>query len=179
MWGDFLLKRIKHELKFIGENIPVILLGAFVCCIGGILLWVSGGSGWYYVYASRGRPIPSLALMFLVWFVIYGLCGIVMSLACLYDRTSLAESCPGKMMGMKAAFLGGAGYLMMLSWYAVFFCTRLILFSSALLILSFICYGAILFILKKRFLLLTIALILIETVQLGFICFNFSFCLLK
>ncbi len=173
-----MIKRIKHEIKFIGENIPVILLGTFVCCIGGILLWVSGGSGWYCVYALSHGHIPSLAALFLVWFAVYGLCGAVMALSCLWDRTSLAQSFH-ELSGMKAACLGGAGYLMMLSWYAVFFCTRLIFFSAALLVLSFLCYGAILFILRKRFLLLTLALILIEIIQLCFICFNFSFCLLK
>lgn len=169
-----MFKRIKREIDFIGDNIPVIILGAFICCIGGIFLWVSGDSSWYYAKALHMGGVMPLAIIFVIWLITYALSGFVLSMSCLSDRVC----CSGRFIGMHCAFIGGFGYLMMLLWYVLSFCTRLALFGIILLIFSILAFVIIFVVMKRTFLLLNAAIIIIEIVQIYFLCFSFSLYLL-
>lgn len=128
-----MFRRLKRELCFVGENIPVLGLGAFICCIGGVFLWVGGDSSWYYAKALHNEHSIPLGVIFTVWLLTYGMTGFVLAMSCLSEKL-----CSPK-CGMKASVLGGFAYLLMLMWYAVSFCTRLAFFGIILLILSIYC----------------------------------------
>ncbi|MGN1409328.1 MAG: hypothetical protein ACI4XJ_04040 [Eubacteriales bacterium] len=169
-----MFKRIKREIDFIGDNIPVIILGVFICCIGGIFLWVSGDSNWYYAKSMHMDGVMPLEIVFVIWLLIYALSGFVLAMSCLADRVC----CSGRFLGLRCAFIGGFGYLMMLLWYVLLFCTRLAFFGIILLILSIIAFGIIFVVIRRTFLLLNLAIILIEIVQIYFLCFSFLLYLL-
>lgn len=130
--------------------------------MGGILLWVSGGSTAYYI-RNTGMPV---GVLFLLWLMIYGLTGIVM--ACILLTGC---SCGGN-GGVPAAMCGGA-YVLMLCWYAVYCCTRLVLFSGILLVLSILMLGAIFVIIGRGMILVRAAILLAETGQI--LCLIYCF----
>ena len=103
-----MFRRLKRELCFVGENIPVLGLGAFICCIGGVFLWVGGDSSWYYAKALHNENFIPLGVIFTVWLLTYGMTGFVLAMSCLSEKL-----CSPK-CGMKAAVLGGFAYLLML-----------------------------------------------------------------
>ena len=148
-----MFRRLKRELCFVGENIPVLGLGAFICCIGGVFLWVG--------------------VIFTVWLLTYGMTGFVLAMSCLSEKLC-SQKC-----GMKASVLGGFAYLLMLMWYAVSFCTRLAFFGIILLILSILLLGITFVALRKTFFITLVLIILIEVVQIYFLCFSISFYLLN
>lgn len=151
-----MLRQLKREVCFLIGQFRITGLCAFLCCMGGILLWVSGGSN---IYWMRGGG--SIGGLFFLWLLIYGLTGVLM--ACIL--LSEGSLCPKSHGGVLLA-LCGAAYVLMLCWYAVYFCTRLTLFSGILLILSILCIGAILVIMRKGFLLAKLVLLLAETGQI-------------
>ena len=170
-----MFKRITREINFSGDNIPVIVLGAFICCIGGVFLWVSGDSNWYYTKVLHmDYVVMPLGIIFVIWLIAYALSGFVLAMSCLADRVC----CNGRFIGLRCAFIGGFGYLMMLLWYVLSFCTRLAFFGIILLILSIVAFGIIFVVTRRTFLLLNVAIILIEVVQVYFLCFSFSLYLL-
>ena len=111
-----MFRRLKRELCFVGENIPVLGLGAFICCIGGVFLWVGGDSSWYYAKALHNEHSIPLGVIFTVWLLTYGMTGFVLAMSCLSEKL-----CSPK-CGMKASVLGGFAYLLMLMWYEFLSC---------------------------------------------------------
>ncbi len=168
-----MFRRLKRELCFVGENIPVLGLGAFICCIGGVFLWVGGDSSWYYAKALHNEHSIPLGVIFTIWLLTYGMTGFVLAMSCLSEKL-----CSPK-CGMKASVLGGFAYLLMLMWYAVSFCTRLAFFGIILLILSILLLGITFVALRKTFFITLVLIILIEVVQIYFLCFSISFYLLN
>ncbi len=143
-----MFRRLKREMCFLIEHFRLAGLCAFLCCMGGILLWVSGGSNAYWL---RGGPVPIGGLFFL-WLLIYGLTGLLLACLLLGERRCAALGlCTG-------------AYVLMLCWYAVYFCTRLVMFSGLLLLLCMICYGMIFAVVRRGFLLTKVI------VLLGLIC---------
>lgn len=180
MWGDFLFRKIKQELLFIGDNIPLLGLGAFVCCFGGILVWVGSDSNWYYYKIMNNNSFHSLSSIFFTWLVIYGLTGVTLALSCLSVKCSICHSIKhGYLRIINAPFVGGFGYLMMLLWYVVTFCTRLSVFGTIILLMSIVAFGTLLVLLKRTFLVTFVTLILIEAVQIYFLIFTISLFLLN
>ena len=165
LWGDFLLRRIRRELALLLENAPILGLGAFLCCFGGILLWVNGGSGWYLLRRAGERGMPGLTASFLLWLCAYGLIGMALAMIALADRLR----CLRRNLGLPAFALGAAAYLLMLLWYVLFFCTHLTLLSVLLLLLSLALVGMLLIVTKRTFLALSVCLILVEAVQFFFL----------
>lgn len=138
LWGDFLhFKKIKRSLRFeiniIKNNILIIAAAAAVCCIGGILLWINGGSTWYVANSAlRGKYPISQSGIFLLNCMAYVLLGILLALNFIYTKNCLLHPRTGL-----SSFVRSAGsYLFLLIWYVIFFCTRLTIFSLALLIIS-------------------------------------------
>ena len=156
-----MLRRLKREVCFLIEHYRVTGLCAFLCCMGGVLLWVSGGSSMYYL---RGAHIP-IGMLFLLWMLIYGLTGILFSCILLTESSCCRTAGKGGIL----AGLCAAGYVFMLCWYAVYFCTRLILFSKILLILSVISIATIFVIMRKGMILAKVTVFLIEIGQI--LCF--------
>lgn len=173
MWGDFLLfKNVRREISIIGDNIPVLGLGAFVCCIGGIFLWVGGDASWYYIKSLNSERLPSLLTMFLLWLVIYALSGAVLAMLCLFQKCVSRKAWIG-------AVTGGVGYIMMLLWYAVTLCTRLSLLGSFVLVLAIVAYVVIFLFIPPCFVITRVAVILIEILQFCFLVFSISTFLLN
>ena len=171
LWGDFLFRRIKFELKLIGENIPLIGLAAFLCIMGGILLWISGGSYWFAVrVGTRGGFTLSLVGAFTLWLICYGLVGV--SLALIGFICNAGICCDKRCIKSFALLM--ISYLLMLSWYAIFFCTRLIVFPLILLICSVLLVGISFLLIRKTLCLLFIINLIIEIIQIYFIFFSIS-----
>ena len=167
----FLFRRIKCELRVVGENIPLLLFSAFLCCIGGILMWVSGGSTWYAI-RSAFDPWMTLSLsgIFIVWLLCYGLVGILLGLIWISCK---ARACNSGLC-LKSFALVMAVYLLMLSWYAVFFCTRLLLFAVVLLTISIILCFIVFVTMRKTLLLISAVTVIIEIIQIYFVWFSFN-----
>lgn len=172
LWGDFLFRKLKRELFFLADHIRMIFFSAFVCCFGGMLLWVNGTNLWQIL---RTGNLPSFSLsvtgLFLLWSFVYGLNGIMLSLLLLQSHSRCRSN-------LLTSFTVCCGiYLLHLVWYAVFFCTHLIFFACVILLASFL-LTIVLFLLNRHgFLLLRFLLILIFLVELYFIYFNLTFCL--
>lgn len=169
IWGDFLFRRLKFEIKAIGENIPLVGLSAFLCCICGILLWVSGGSTWFALRVGVGKEFTlSLTGAFLLWLLCYGLVGIMLALIVVACRSRVV----GEKRAVKAFALCMLSYLLMLSWYAVFFCTRLTVFPLILLVCSVAVIGVTAVVMRGTLCLLILADVLIDAIQIYFIFFS-------
>ncbi len=162
-----MLSQIKRELSFLIENAAVLGLGAFLCCAGGILLWVNGGSGGYFLR----RPWSGIGLTaaFLLWLSVYGLSGASLSMILLAERARLFRG-----NGAVTAFvLTSASYLLSLIWYALFFCTRLHLFAGILLALSLVLIGMNVVVTRRTFFALRLFQFMTFAVELLFLCGEF------
>ena len=167
--------RIKHELDFIVKNIALIALSAFLCAMGGIILWISGGSTWYLLrLGENGKNALSLALVFVIWFLVYGLCGALIALFGLFSRNSCRGGSVNSKNGFTSFCLILGAYLLMLLWYVTFFCTRLVILPAILLVISVAVLGITLFISRKTFFLISVIIILIELVHIYYIYFTLS-----
>ena len=151
-----MLRRLKREVCFLVENYRTAALCPFLCCMGGILLWVSGGSPALYL---RKCGISAGAL-FLLWLPIYGLTGLVLAWIFLVRR----NSCRGE--GTVLPALCAGAYLCMLCWYAVYCCTGLVLFAGILLLLSIVLLGTVFIMFRHRCILMRAVILLAETGQI-------------
>ena len=161
------MKRLIRNTKRMFSDPAPLALGAFLCAVAGAALWVSGGSGWY-VLRSAGREdrLPPLAALFIVWLLVYALYGFLLA-AILLGR---------KEWGRNALALFGSvigSWLLSLGWYAVYFCTRLGVFSLILLLLSAAAMLFALILLRRAPLLLLLAGLLILAVELVFFFLTF------
>jgi len=169
IWGDFLFRRLKCEMKIIGENIPLVGLSAFLCCVGGILLWVSGGSSWFIMRVGVGsEPTLSLVGAFVMWLICYGLVGVLLALIGIICKSGILRD----KRCVRAFALVMLSYLLMLSWYAVFFCTRLTVFPLILLACSVLLLGTVFILMRRTLYLLLAIIIIIEVFQIYFIIFS-------
>lgn len=166
----FLFRQIKRELDYLVGNIGMIGLSAFLCCFGGILLWVDGTNIWH-VMRSGHLPVGSASVtgMFLLWLLTYGLCGTVLALILLQSRTVRGG------IALIAFSVGCVIYLLQLVWYAVFFCTHLIFFAFFILLVVLLLTLALLVLVRHSFLVLKVLLLAITLVELYFIYFNLTF----
>ena len=73
------MRGVKNELAWLGSNLPWAGLGAFLGAFGCVILWISGGSGWYALKTMRS-PMPSLALLFVLSLLSCGFCGMTATL---------------------------------------------------------------------------------------------------
>lgn len=131
------MDRLKCEFRWLGEHLRAAGAGAFLAAAGCVILWVSGGSGWYPLKAMR-FPLPSLGFLFALSLFASGFCGLAGALAVSCGAERRKKGCPPfKPMpvssGRSAMGWCAAAYLFGLGWYAVFFCTRMILFGAVLL----------------------------------------------
>ncbi|MBE6725576.1 MAG: hypothetical protein E7576_10365 [Ruminococcaceae bacterium] len=145
------MDRLKCEFRWLGEHLRAAGLWAFAAAAGCVILWISGGSGWYPLKAMR-TPLPSLGLLFALSLLRAGFCGLAGALC---SSVGWEGDKQGKTIGtcLRRLFLpsrrsavgwAAAAYLFGLGWYAVFFCTRMTLFGAVLLvggILSLIAAG--------------------------------------
>ena len=153
---------MKRELWFWLERAPILGLGAFLCCMGGILLWINGGSIRYDLRHAAGKGMFSLTTAFLLWLLAYGLTGLALAM------TASASGCLPKNRAFATFVLGSAAYLLMLIWYALAFCTRLVIFPQILLALSVVLIGMIFVVIKRTFFCLSLILLAIEAIQVLF-----------
>lgn len=171
-----MLRRIKLELNCLISHITVIGLGAFLCAIGGILLWVNGGSGWYVLNSvSAARNSSSLTGVFLVWLVVYALYGVRLALIGIGEGISCRDQ--------RHAFVGfcltSLAYLLDLIWYALFFCTRLTWFALIILLIS-VLIELLLICMSRKWMLIGLAVnIIVLLAEISFVCFTVSFLLLN
>ena len=120
------MRKWKRELDFVAANAGVLGIAAFLAAMGGVLLWVSGGSGWYF-YKTAGREAPSVAALFTLSLAVCGLCGLSGALIFVWGRAA----CPMKSVWPPACMIAGV-YLAHLGWYAAALCTRMTLFGGIL-----------------------------------------------
>ena len=125
------MRKWKRELDFIGANAGLFGIAAFLAAMGGVLLWVSGGSGWYF-YKTAGRDAPSVAALFTLSLAVCGLCGLSGALIYVWGRAV----CPMKSVWPSVCMIAGA-YLMHLGWYAAALCTRMTVFGGILAVTAF------------------------------------------
>ena len=160
------MRKLKRELGFLLAYPAQIGLGAFLCAVGGVVLWVSGGSGWYYLKAGQ---LPSLTAVFLLWTLLYALYGCLLAVILLTGKSILNP---------KAALVGAAAtaasYLLSLGWYAVFFCTRLQVFAAILLILAAAGLIAAAISMRRTLILTFLAFLVLIGSEFYFICLTFS-----
>ncbi|MBQ8185424.1 MAG: hypothetical protein IJ037_00965 [Clostridia bacterium] len=147
-----MVRRLKREVCFLIGHYKTAGLCAFLCCMGGVLLWVSGGSWMYHV---RPYTVP-IGVMFLLWLTVYGFTGLLMAVLLLSGRCRCG----------KGSALTAAAYVCMLCWYAVFFCTPLTFFAGLLLSLSVILLGIVFLTEKRSMLTVKILIFLIEGIQI-------------
>ncbi len=166
----FLFRQLKRELNFLITHIGIIGFSAFLCCFGGILLWVNGTNIWHIL---RAEHIPDFSVsvtgIFLIWLFTYGLCGMVLALILLQSRT-----CRNAVPLIAFSVCCGI-YLLQLVWYAVFFCTHLLFFAFIVLLTAFLMTIILFFLIRHSFVLLKFLLIAITLVELYFIYFNLTF----
>ena len=106
------MRKWKRELDFLGANAGVLGAAAFLAAMGGVLLWVSGGSGWYF-YKTAGQCAPSVASLFALSLVLRSV--------------------------LPSAGCTAGTYLFHLGWYAAALCTRLTVFGGIFACLSVLC----------------------------------------
>ncbi len=171
LWGDFLFRKLKREADFLVAHIGMIGFSAFICCFGGILLWVNGTNIWHIL---RTGPLPSGSIsvtwIFLLWLLTYGLCGTSLALLILQGRVFCRNN-----LALTAFSVCCAVYLLQLVWYAVFFCTHLFFFALFIHMLAFLLTILLIFLVRHSFMLLKVLLIAITLVELYFIYFNLTF----
>lgn len=166
-----MLRRLRIEMHAVSANIKLILLGAFLCAVGGVLLWINGGSTWYFLRsASQIHAGLSLSGVFVAWLITYGLTGAMLALVWSSGRYRLC----GCRVSLCSFGLISAVYLLMLVWYALFFCTRLFIFSLVILSLSVVLCAMALILLRKTMVLIWMIGIMIEAIQIYFIYFSFA-----
>lgn len=176
MWGDFLLHRLKRELCCLTKHIAIIGLSSFLCAIGGVVLWINGGSGWYVLNSvSANQHGRSLTFIFLVWLIVYALYGARLVLIAFSDTVSC--SCQKRVV--LAFSLTSFSYLLDLVWYALFFCTRLTIFSLIVLSLSAILNVVVILISKHGLIIAYLLNIVVIIAQFAFVCFTSTFILLN
>lgn len=165
-----LLRRMKWELGYLINNSAKIGLAAFLCCFGGILLWVNGTNIWY-VMNSFHMPKFSVSVtgLFLLWLLTYGLCGVVLALILLQSRTCRNNT------ALTAFSICCGIYLLMLVWYAVFFCTHLTIFAFFVLLITFFLTVILFFRIRYSLMTVKILLVIMTVVELYFIYFNLTF----
>lgn len=168
------MHRIKWELSCLTRHIAVIGVSAFLCAIGGILLWINGGSGWYVINSINGSN-SSLTGVFLVWMIAYALYGV--RLALLASGEGIA--CSDRKRAFTAFSLTALAYLLDLIWYAIFFCTRLTWFALVVLITAVILGAAVIILSKRGMLIHLMAIFVVILTELLFIWFTLSFLLLN
>lgn len=170
LWGDFLLRQIKRELNYMAYNFRKIGLSAFVCCFMGILLWVNGTN---ILYVLRSKTIngfsASVTGTFLLWLLAYGLCGVALSLIFLLGQTG---QCKTLLIAFSVCCMI---YLLQLAWYAVFFCTPLLIFAFIILLSAFLLTILLFFLVRHSFVILKIIIVTVALVELYFIYFNLTF----
>ena len=159
-------------MEFLLSNISIILLFSFLYALGGVLLWVNGGSTWFIVqsYQFHSNAI-SLSGAFVLSLVIYALIGAVVSMVFKLNKCSMS----GKNSSMTALILAMSMYILSLAWYAVFFCTRLSVFSSILLAIAILVGAALFVVTLKRMILLSFGIILLEVCEIYFLYVNICF----
>jgi len=160
---------LKREVKFLSCHIPILVASAFLASVGGVLLWVNGGSAWYF-YRLPSGGVPQMSVVFSIWVVAYGLCGIGIALLGLLTR----EGCRKKTGTLSLACVLAGSYLLMLLWYVVFFCTRLTVFSAILLLISMAQNGFLLWKTRRLLLTLPILMAVLTAVEGYFVFFSFS-----
>ena len=167
-----MFKRIRREAGFLLSNISIIFLFSFLYALGGVLLWINGGSTWFAVqsYQSHNTSI-SLSGAFVLCLIIYALIGAVVSIILKVNGCM----CSGKSNTLTAIILAMAMYILSLAWYAVFFCTRLSVFSSILLAIAIILGATLFFVTLKRMFFLSLGIVLVELLQIYFLYVNISF----
>ena len=155
-------KSVRTELCVISGNIPIICLIAFLCCVGGVILWVNCGSTWYILsYAVGENCTFSLTFIFILSCMAYALIGVIMSISWLYTNCRIIEVNKGLILFGTTTL----SYLFLLIWYVILFCTHLSFFALILLALSILTVISNLFIIKRIYpllILLKFVLIAIE-----------------
>ena len=124
------MRNWKREFDFLGGGLVPLGVCAFLFAVGGALLWVCGGSGWYVLKAA-GREAPSVGGLFALSLAVCGLCGLLGGLTAMAGYRLRPAGAVLPPLGLTAA-----SYLFHLGWYAVFCCTRLMLFGGILAALS-------------------------------------------
>lgn len=170
LWGDFLFRNFKREINFLSVHIGMIGFSAFLCCFGGILLWVNGTGLWRILHTGQYLSgSASVTGIFLLWLFTYGLCGTSQALLLLRSRFCRNSR------GLTEFSVCCVIYLLQLVWYAVFFCSHLLFFAFIILLLTFLLTLILLFLVRKGFLLLKLLLVTMTLVELYFIYFNLTF----
>jgi len=123
----FLFGKLKWELAFLANHLAALGFSAFICCFGGILLWVNGTNIWH-IYSTGNTP--SVTGIFLISLLSYGICGILLALFLLSGQICRSAA------ALNAFTVSSMIYLLLLMWYVLFFCTHLTFFSLILLILT-------------------------------------------
>ena len=133
---------------------------AFLCAVGGVLVWINGGSGRYLFAACRNfSHTLSLTAVFLIWLAVYALTGAVIGAIGLLLRE----------IGILPFVLAAASYLLGILWYALFFCTRLSFLASVMLLGAAVLNIVILLKYGRCSRLVDIILVLITAVEVFFI----------
>ncbi len=168
MCGVIFLRRWKRELDFVAANAGVFGISAFLAAMGGVLLWVSGGSGWYFV-KTAGHAAPSVAALFALSLTVCGCCGLSAAMILMWGRAA----CPMRSVWPSACAVAGA-YLAHLGWYAAAMCTRMTVFGGILAVVSVLLTAAARVLLRKPPAILTAALLALLAGESYFVYATFS-----
>ena len=160
---------MKREMHFLSENAAPIALSAFLFAVGGVLLWINGGSSWYIIRMT-GNTSPQMSVIFSVWLITYSLIGAAAAMIWIINRRG--RDC--RKNALPLFCLAVISYLFMLTWYALFFCTRLVIFSAIILILSCISDVMLFIFMRRTMVLFSVIMVTVTAVQTYFLWFTFA-----
>lgn len=169
LWGDlFMKKQWQREWKMLPRYTSRICFWTVFTAFGGILLWVHGSSA-ALVYRAGILPsfVPCFTLCFLLWLLAYALTGCALGILLLPASFRIP-------MGRKESLVCLLTYLLMLSWYPLFFsllhpflCTMLLL--TAVLLNSWLFVRAV-----KRLSVVMIPQFFSCLLEIYFLCVTFA-----
>ncbi len=130
-----------------------LLIWVGITAVGGILLWVNGVMGPIRYRTMTHIPgLPSFTVFFLLWLLLYGLCGLILGMSFL----TCVNTCDrGRGQGRlgNGVWCSLMAYLFLLAWYPLFF-SMFHGFLSALVLLAAVgCHVVVLWRLGRHLLL--------------------------
>jgi len=102
-------------MRLLAEKKSLLILWAFLTAAGGILMWVKGSMApWLFRSCQMPAGTPGFTAFFLLWILLYGLYGVEGGMTCLFlGSAGLAD--------LLASLAGCLSYILLLSWYPLFF----------------------------------------------------------
>ncbi len=136
-------KRLAAEWRVLSASMSRLCVWAGLTAAGGILLWVNGVMGPIrFRTLHHVAALPGFTVFFLLWLVQYALCGLSLGL-CLLPVG--CRSCHCHRAGSRCGWYSALAYLLLLTWYPLFFSLFHGFLASLVLTVAIGCHTLLLF----------------------------------